>query len=67
VGPSLNSEKRVISSGRDIENVTSTHTEERGIEIDDSSPRAGAFRVWGGSLRLTRGFHMILETQSDNR
>jgi len=65
VGPSLNSEKRVISSGRDIENVTSTHTEESGIEIDDSSPRAGAFRVWGGSLRLTRGFHMILETQSD--
>jgi hypothetical protein len=29
--------------------------------------RAGAFRVWGGSLRLPRGFQMIFETQKGNQ
>ena len=29
--------------------------------------RAGAFRVEGGSLRLSRGVHLILETQKGNQ
>jgi len=65
VGPRLAVEKRLDSNAVGIETTATSHTEERGLDIDDSSPpRAGVFRVWGGSLRLTRGFHMIWETQS---
>lgn len=67
VGPRLELAKRLDSSGMAIETATIAHTEEGGLDIDDSSSRVGVFRIWGGSLRLTRGFHMILETQKDNR
>ena len=60
VGPPLAGEKRRDS-------VATGHTHERRLDIDDSSPGAGVFRVRGGSLRLTRGFHMIFETQNGNQ
>jgi hypothetical protein len=40
---------------------------ERGLDIDNSSSRVGAFRVRGSSLHLPRGFHMIFETQKGNQ
>ena len=60
VGPRLAGERR-------LDSIATGHTHERGLDIDDSSSRAGAFRVRGGSLRLTRGFHMIFETQEGNQ
>ena len=64
VGPRLAIKKRLDSNAMGMETTATAHTEETGLEIDDSSPR-GTFRVWGGSLRLTRGFHIILETQNE--
>ena len=64
VGPRLAIKKRLDANAMGMETTATAHTEETGLEIDDSSPR-GTFRVWGGSLRLTRGFHIILETQNE--
>jgi hypothetical protein len=37
-----------------------------GFDIDDSAPRFGVFRVWGGTLRLSRDLRMIWKTQGEN-
>ena len=65
VGPRLSVAKRLDSSAMAIETTATDQAEDKGLDIDASSPRVAVFRVWGGSLRLTRGFHMILVTQRD--
>ena len=65
VGPRLEVEKHPDATGKGIETTTSAHTDKTGLDIEDSSSRAGAFRVWGGRLHLPRGFRLILKTQSD--
>jgi len=67
VGPRLKVAKRVDASAMGAETTNTAYTERNGLDIDDAPSRAGAFRVAGGKLRLSRDVHMILETQSDNQ
>ena len=68
VGPRRPAEKRLDPSGMAMESSISkpgsAPAEPSGLDIDDSVPDSGAFRVRGGSLRLSRGLEMILETRS---
>jgi hypothetical protein len=68
VGPRRQAERRLDPSGIAMESGISTPAsapaEPSGFDIDDSVPDCGAFRVRGGSLRLSRGLEMILETRS---
>jgi hypothetical protein len=68
VGPRRPAERHLDSSGMAMESATSTPgsvpAEPSGLDIDDSAPDSGAFRVRGSSLRLSRGLEIILETRS---
>jgi hypothetical protein len=69
LGPRLQGQKRLDSSGMAAESDVATpgapHSEAGGFDIDPSSPSPGAFRVWGGRLRLSRGLRMIWQTESE--
>jgi hypothetical protein len=67
VGPRLQTSTHLDSSGMAQESDVSSPgsvPSDSGFDIDDSSPDPGAFRVRGGNLRLNRGLHLMLETQS---
>jgi hypothetical protein len=68
IGPRLQVARRLASTagGRNpgISAQRSTRSES-GLEIEGSPSSFGTFRVRGGSLRLSRGLHMIYETQSE--
>ena len=46
------------------EGLATSRTQNTGLDIDESAPRFGVFRVPGDRLHLPRGLHMIWETQT---
>jgi len=67
VGPRRQSRRRLDKSGMAMESddpaLASARSEPAGLDIDDSGPGGGAFRIRGGNLNLGRGLEMILETR----
>ena len=59
VGPRIHEDRRMDIKGGDIERSTSG-----GLDIVDSAPGAGVFRVRAGKLRLGRGLQMTWKTTS---
>lgn len=61
VGPRLHQDRRLDVTGTNME-----PSDPSGLDIEDSAPGAGVFRVRGGKLRLSRGLRTIWKTQSEN-
>lgn len=67
VGPRLREDRRLELRGMPTESGISAPASlsaPAGLDIEDSSPGTGAFRVREGRLRLSRGLRMIWKTQS---
>jgi hypothetical protein len=59
VGPRPHEDRRLEINGVNME-----HSMPNGLDILDSAPGAGVFRVQAGKLRLSRGLHMTWKTES---